>query len=156
MSNIDRDRDLPLNGTDNLRGSRVEEEAHLTLSEEELALRKERHLAGEVEIGKHVETQHVSQQVPVSREEVTIERRPITDAMHATGRIGEDEHIRVPLEREEVIAEKRVVPKEELVVRKHQVEEERVVEADLRRERADVDGDVRVSERDRLDERGTL
>ncbi|HEV2733353.1 MAG TPA: DUF2382 domain-containing protein, partial [Longimicrobiaceae bacterium] len=65
MSNIDRDRDLPLNGTDDLRAGRVEEEAHLTLSEEELALRKERHLAGEVEIGKPVETEHVSQQVPV-------------------------------------------------------------------------------------------
>ena len=77
MSNIDRDRDLPLNQTDNLR-DRVEDEARLTLSEEELAVRKERHLAGEVEIGKHVETQHVSQQVPVSREEVTIERRPLT------------------------------------------------------------------------------
>ena len=155
MNRNDRDRDLPLNQTDKLR-DRGEEEAHLTLSEEELALRKERHVAGEVEIGKHVETQHVSREVPVSREEVTIERRPITNAMHATGRIGEDEHIRVPLEREEVIAEKRVVPKEELVVRKHQVEEERVVEADLRRERADVEGDARLSERDRLNERGGL
>jgi len=41
MSNIDRDRDLPLNRTDDLR-DRVEDEARLTLSEEELALRKER------------------------------------------------------------------------------------------------------------------
>ena len=155
MINNDRDRDLPLDRSQNLR-DRVEDEARLTLSEEELALRKERHLAGEVEIGKHVETQHVSQQVPVTREEVTVERRPITDPMHATGRIGEEEHIRVPLEREEVIAEKRVVPKEELVVRKHQVEEERVVETDLRRERADIEGDARLSDRDRLDERGTL
>ncbi|MEW5928906.1 MAG: YsnF/AvaK domain-containing protein [Gemmatimonadota bacterium] len=153
MSNIDRD--LPLDRNDNLR-DRVEDEARLTLSEEELALRKERHLAGEVEIGKHVETQHVTREVPVSREEVTIERRPITDGMHATGRIGEDEHIRVPLEREEVIAEKRVVPKEELVVRKHQVEEERMVETDLRRERADVEGDTHLGDRDRLTDRDRL
>ena len=147
MSNIDRDRDLPLNQTDSLRD--VEDEARLTLSEEELALRKERHLAGEVEIGKRVETEHVSRQVPVSHEEVTVERRPLTDGMHATGRIGEDEHIRVQLEREEVYADKRVVPKEEILVRKHQVEEERMVETDLRKERVDVEGDARLSDLDR-------
>ena len=51
--------------------------------------------------------------------------------------IGE-EHIRVPLSAEEAVVEKRVVPKEELVVRKQEVTEERMVEADLRTERAEV------------------
>lgn len=145
MDHRDRDREIPL-GSHRDHHGREDEEAHLTLSEEELALRRERQLAGEVEIGKHVETQHVSRQVPVTREEVTIERRPVSEGMHAAGRIGEDEHIRVPLEREEVVAEKRVVPREELVVRKRQVEEERMVEADLRRERVDVEGDARLTD----------
>jgi len=52
--------------------------------------------------------------------------------------IGEQE-IRVPLMREEVVTSKHVVPREEIIVRTHTVTEERTVEADLRRERADVD-----------------
>ncbi|HEX8430506.1 MAG TPA: DUF2382 domain-containing protein, partial [Longimicrobium sp.] len=39
---------------------------------------------------------------------------------------------------EEAVVEKRVVAKEELVVKKHQVTEEQTVEADLRSERAEV------------------
>jgi stress response protein YsnF len=43
------------------------------------------------------------------------------------------------------VVQKRVVPREELVVRKREVQEREVVEADLRRERIDVnrDGDAR-------------
>jgi len=52
--------------------------------------------------------------------------------------IGEQE-IRIPLTAEEVVADKRVVPVEEVVVRTNTVTEERVVEADLRRERVDYD-----------------
>jgi uncharacterized protein (TIGR02271 family) len=50
---------------------------------------------------------------------------------------------------EEVIVEKRVVPKEELVIKKHQVQDQEVVEADVRRERAEVrrEGEV-VSDRE--------
>ncbi|MBV9772888.1 MAG: DUF2382 domain-containing protein, partial [Gemmatimonadetes bacterium] len=78
----------------------------------------------------------------------TIERHAINEPLAAGARIT-DEEIRVPLMEEEAVVEKRVVPKEELVVKKHEVQEERTVEADLRRERVDVErtGDVnRVDE----------
>jgi uncharacterized protein (TIGR02271 family) len=114
------------------------EDARLTLSEEQLAVGKRRTTAGEVEVGKRVETEHVRRSVPLAHEEVTVERRPITDARQAQARIGEDE-VRVPLHAEEAVVEKRVVPKEELVVKKHQVVENETVEADLRRERAEID-----------------
>lgn len=112
----------------------------MTLSEEELQVGRAKHEAGEVRVGKHVETEHVSRDVPVTRETATVERRPLSeeDARHAQARISEDE-IRVPLVEEEVIVEKRAVPKEELVVKKHQVQDTEHVEADLRRERADID-----------------
>lgn len=146
MSNIPNDRDLPLDrnadalradelsGTEELRGT----EQRITLSEEELAIGKRQVRAGEVEVEKHVETEHVRRDVPLTHEEVTIERRPI-EGMVAGGvnTIGE-EHIRVPLTAEEAVVEKRVVAKEELVVRKQEVTEERMVEADLRSERAEV------------------
>ncbi len=92
-----------------------------------------------MEVNKWVETQRVQDNVTLRREEVDVERRPITDAYHATGAtIGEDENVRIPLHAEEAVVEKRVVPKEELVVRKHEVADNEIVEADLRRERAEV------------------
>ncbi|MEW5930507.1 MAG: DUF2382 domain-containing protein [Gemmatimonadota bacterium] len=121
-------------------------ERHIVRSEEELAIGRRRVEAGEVSVGKRVETEHVSRPVELSREEAVIERRPITDpGMRSDARI-EDGEIRVPLSREEAVVEKRVVPKEELVVRKHEVQDTETVEADLRRERIDVDreGDTRI------------
>ena len=120
---------------------------HIVRSEEELAVGKRRVEAGEVSVGKRVETEHVSRPVELSREEAVVERRPITDpGMHSDARIGDGETIRVPLSREEAVVEKRVVPREELVVRKHEVQDTETVEADLRRERIDVDreGDTRI------------
>jgi uncharacterized protein (TIGR02271 family) len=124
----------------------TDREQRLTLSEEELALGKRRVASGEVEVGKRVETQHVRESVPVSREEVTIERRPAT-GMGTAPTIQEGE-IHVPLSHEEVIVEKRVVPKEELVIKKHEVQGEQVVEDEVRRERVEVNrtGDVDLRE----------
>ena len=114
-------------------------EQRLTLSEEELAVGKREVQAGAVEVNKRVETEHVRESVPVTHEEAVVERRPITDPMAARGAtIGEGETIRVPLTEEEVVAEKRAVAKEELVVRKTEVTETETLEADLRRERAEV------------------
>jgi len=125
---------------------RSQEDDRMTLSEEQLAVGKRQHEAGSVNVGKRVETEHVREEVPLRHEEVTVERRPIQDGdMSATPRIGEDE-VRIPVTEEEVVVDKRAVPKEEIVVRKREVEETETVEADLRRERADVrpEGDVRM------------
>lgn len=126
------------------RGFTNESESRLTLSEEQLAVGKRSVASGEVAVAKHVETEHVRQSVPVMREEVTIERRPATGTSTAA-RIEEGE-IHVPLTHEEVVLEKRVVPTEELVIKKHQVQDQEMVEADVRRERAEVQrtGDVKT------------
>jgi uncharacterized protein (TIGR02271 family) len=131
-------------------GSMRDDERRLTLSEEELAVGKRQQRAGAVEIDKHVETEHVREAVPVTREEVSVERRPVSGEMHGSARIEED-NIRIPVREEEAVAEKRVVPREELVVKKHQVQGRETIEADLRHERADVhrEGQVRESDRNR-------
>lgn len=139
------------------------DEARLTLSEEELSVGKREVRAGEVEVHKRVETEHVRESVPLRHEEVTVERRPLTgaDALHAEARIEGDE-IRIPIHEEEVVVEKRVVPKEELVVKKREVVENQEVEADLRRERAEVHREGDLNARDDLrnpnlrDDRGGL
>lgn len=133
-----------------------EDQNYLTRSEEEMRVGKRQHQAGEVEVSKHVETEHVRERVPVQREEVTVERRPISDEMRASGGKGNkadfrDDEIRVPIMAEEAVVEKRAVPKEEVVIRKHTVQDEQTVEADLKKERVDVnkhgDSDKRGKQR---------
>ena len=111
--------------------------SRLTLSEEQLSVGKRAVEAGEVAVHKTVETEHVTESVPLTHEEVTVERHRLSPDARVDARIGEDE-IRVPLMREEAVAEKRVVPREEIIVRKQAHTEQQNVEADLRRERLDT------------------
>lgn len=146
-----------------LEGRMNEGERRVTLSEEELAVGRREVAAGEVEIEKAVETRHVRESVPTRHEEVIVEHRAAEPGMNAQPRI-EGEEIHIPITEEEVVAEKRVVPREELVVRKQEVVENEPIEADLRREHAEVrrEGDVDVREQmrtegrpeERRDERG--
>jgi uncharacterized protein (TIGR02271 family) len=119
---------------------RTEEAERLTVSEEQLSVGKRQVPAGEVGVRKHVETRHVEEEVPLTREEVTVERRPISADAVGSGdiRIGDGE-IRVPVMREEAVVEKRLVPTEEIIIRKTAVRDTQTVAADLRRERVDVD-----------------
>jgi stress response protein YsnF len=66
------------------RGGARAREARLVLSEEQLSIGKRTVQAGEVGVRKTVETEHVRETVPVMREEVTIERHPVTSATAAT------------------------------------------------------------------------
>jgi uncharacterized protein (TIGR02271 family) len=114
----------------------------LTRSEEELNIGKREVSRGEARVSKHVETEHVSEPVTRRREEVVIERRPVEAGARADASISDRGEIRVPLTEEEVVVDKRPVVKEELVVGKRVVEERDVVEADVRREKFDIDENV--------------
>ena len=116
-------------------------EQRLTLAEEQLAVGKRQTSAGEVELRKTVDTERVSEQVQLRHDEVTVERRPITDPSQvsdADNRIGEDE-VRVVLMEEQTVVTKVMVPREEIIVRKNKVTENQTVQADVRRERLVVD-----------------
>lgn len=117
-----------------------EEVGRLTRSEEELTIGKRQIEEGEVDIRKHVETEHVARPVTTSHEEVTIERQNI-DASRAGAAPPNirDEEIRVPLVEEEAVVEKRPILKEELVIKKHAVPDTKQIEADIRKERIDVE-----------------
>jgi len=124
-------------------GSDVE---RLTRAEEELRIGKREVQAGEVVVGKHVETERVSTPVQRRVEHVRVERRPVNDATGAAElREGE---IRVPIMEEEVVVEKRPVIKEEVVVTREVATETEQVEADVRRERIDVSGDEDLVDRE--------
>lgn len=115
------------------------DEQRITRSEEELAIGKRRVPIGAMSIRKRVDTQHVSQPVSTSHEEVTVERRPVSNADGARGANISDNEIRIPVYEDEIVVDKRRVVKEELVVKKQAVQDTQTVEADLRKERVDVD-----------------
>ncbi len=117
------------------------QERRIVLAEEQLTVGKRQVSAGEVELRTTVETERVREQVQLSHDEVSIERRPLTAASASAAdlTIGE-ESISVPLTREEVVVEKRVVPVEEVVVRTNQVVEQQTIEDTVRRERLVTDG----------------
>ena len=111
----------------------------MQISEEELEIGKRVVSAGEVRIHKHVQTQQVREVVPVMREDVTVERRPLPDGAGLEPRQEGDTWF-VPIVEEELVIQKRLVAREELVIRKRQVVEEQVVEETLRRETPEVLG----------------
>lgn len=118
---------------------------HMTRSEEELLVGKRQVQAGEIGLRKTVETEHVTKTVPLMHEEVEIERHALSGEEASNATIG-DQDIRIPLTAEEAVVQKRVVGKEEVVVTKRAVQEDKEVEADLRRERIDVVKEGRVDE----------
>jgi len=114
----------------------------LTRSEEELNVGKREVRTGEGRISKHVETEHVREPITKRHEELVVERRPVEAGARGDASI-HDEEVRVPLKEEEVVVEKRPMVKEELVVGKRMVEERDQVEADVRREKVDIENPQR-------------
>jgi uncharacterized protein (TIGR02271 family) len=114
----------------------------MTRSEEELRVGTVDREAGGARLRKYVVEDEVTRTVPVRREEVRVEREPITDAnmdeAMAGPEISEEEH-EVVLHEEEPVAEKRTVPKERVRLDKDAHTEEREVSETLRKEEIDVD-----------------
>jgi uncharacterized protein (TIGR02271 family) len=118
----------------------------MTRSEEELHVGTEQRERGRARLRKYVVTEQVTKTVPVQREEVRIEREPITESNvdQAMGgpAISEEEH-EVVLHEEQPVVEKKTVPKERIRLDKDTVTEEEQVSEEVRREQIDAQGDVR-------------
>ena len=120
-------------------GSNLEDEDELRVqrTEEELRAGVREREAGQVNVRKSVRTERERIAVPKRREEVSVERVAV-DEPASEGLIGEAE-VSVPVVEEEVVVDKRAVVKEEIRVRKDVVEDEEIVEADVRKEEIDID-----------------
>ncbi len=123
----------------------VEGDRRIQLRGEILRTYKERVQRGEVRLRKDVITEKKNVQVPVSREELVIERVPAS-GQSATGEIGKDQEIRVPLSEERVRTEKQPVVTDEVRVGKRAAQRTENVSDDVRHEelRVDKEGDVDV------------
>jgi uncharacterized protein (TIGR02271 family) len=122
----------------------------MTRSEEELRVGTRQREASRARLRKYVVTEMQTQTVPVQREEVRVEREPITDANRdqaASGAdISEDEH-EVVLHEEEVVVDKQVVPKERVRMDRETVTEERAVSEEVRKEQIEAEGADRTRDR---------
>ncbi len=127
------------------RGESIDEQRRIQLREERLSIDKQRVSAGEVQITKDVVEHQQDIDVPVIREELFVERRPVSETTADAGEIGEigqGETIRVPLMREQVAVTKRAVVTGEVVVGKREVTENQSVSETTREEKLRVGGDT--------------
>ncbi len=117
----------------------------MTLSEEQLQVGTQEREAGRARLRKYVVTENVTQTVPVSREEVVIEREPITDANRdeamAGPDISEEEH-EVILHEEVPVVQKTVEPVERVRLDTRETTTQETVSEEVRKERVETDGDV--------------
>lgn len=119
------------------------EEERLRLHEERLNVDKERVQTGEVNVSKRVVEDQQSIEVPVEREEVYVERRPVNESETRTDAfVDENDSIHVPLSEERVVVSKQDVVTEEIVVGKRKVQDTETVSETVRREEADIDDSV--------------
>ncbi|MEO5305970.1 MULTISPECIES: PRC and DUF2382 domain-containing protein [unclassified Corynebacterium] len=119
-------------------------EGEVIRSEERLDVNKERVATGEARLRKYVVTDTETVEVPVEREEVRVERTPISeaDAANYTGTIGDNgaEEASVTLHEERVNVEKKTVPVEKVNLSKETIKDTETHTEDLRKEQIDTDG----------------
>lgn len=125
----------------------------MTRSEERLHVGTESVPAGRARLRKYVVTENITQTVPVSHEEVRIEREPITeanrDAAMSGPDISEEEH-EVTLHAERPVVEKEAVPVERVRLSTETVTEQHQVSEQIRKEQIDepdVDADLHRGDR---------
>jgi uncharacterized protein (TIGR02271 family) len=122
----------------------------MTRSEEELRVGKTSQEVGRARLRKYIVTENVQTTVPVQREEVRVEREPITDANIADATSGpalsEEEH-EVVLHTEEPVVQKDVRPVERVRLDKDVITEEVQVNETVRKEQIETDLDGGIEPR---------
>jgi len=119
----------------------------MTRSEERLRVGTQSRESGRARLRKHVVTEQQSVTVPVSHEEVTLSREPITDANRAAAgagpEISEEEH-EVVLHEERPVVDKTVEAVERVALGTETVTEDTTVTDSVRKEQIDLDADQGV------------
>jgi uncharacterized protein (TIGR02271 family) len=117
----------------------TEEQRALRLREEKIDVTKECVQVGEVQLRKEIVEEQRTVVVPVIREEVYVERRPVIDGKFDDIPMNESEIIRIPIMEEQIEVTKRPVVIEEVIVEKRRIEETRQVQDVIRKEEARIE-----------------
>lgn len=111
----------------------------IPVSEEQLRVDKRKRKTGEVRVSKNVVTEEKQVTVPVTREQVQVERVPSgRQASESDARFARED-VTVPVMEEEVVVSKRPVVREEVRIRTESRQELRPVSASVRREEVEID-----------------
>lgn len=119
----------------------LSDDEKIRLHEERLRVGKDTVQTGEVRIDKDVVEERQEFDVPVSRDEVTIERRRVDERVDGDvdfDRLNDDT-IRIPLTEERINVEKENVVAEELVIKKNRIQDTAHVSETVRKEQVDID-----------------
>lgn len=143
MSRAERRKKLSDNG-----------EESIYLHEEQLEVQKERVQTGEINVNKRIveEEQHID--VPLERDDVVVERRPVADTGNPDEEIKREpyqvgDELHIPVIEERLIVTKKEVVTEEIVVTKRKINETEHITETLRREEVDIDeSDFPVNRKD--------
>jgi len=123
----------------------------MTRSEEQVRVGTQTEAVGKARLRKYVVTENVTKTVPVQREEVRVEREPITDGNVGDAldgpAISEEEH-EMTLNEERVVVEKEAVPVERVRLEKDTVTEQQQVDEEVRKEKIEVDDETGTGVRD--------
>jgi uncharacterized protein (TIGR02271 family) len=124
----------------------------MTLSEERVQAGTETVQTGKARLRKYVTTETQQVSVPVTREEVRLEREPITDAnrdaAYSGPAITEEEH-EVTLHAERPVVATEAVPVERVRLGTETVTDTETVSADVRKEQVELDDETGTAGRDR-------
>jgi uncharacterized protein (TIGR02271 family) len=118
----------------------------MTRSEEEVNVGTREREKGRARLRKYVVTEQITKTVPVRKEKAVLEREPITegnvDAAMDGPDISDEEH-EVTLSEEEVVVEKKAVPKERVRLDKETEVTDQEVTEEVRKEQIEAEGDIR-------------
>jgi uncharacterized protein (TIGR02271 family) len=135
------------NNEDKVDETEAAEDAKLRLHKEELDIAKDRVETGGVNLRKEILEEQKTVNVPVTHEEVVIERRALNNEA-SDEPISAEESIHIPVSEEQLEVGKHTVLTGEIAAHKREVEEMKQVDETLKREeaRVDVDGDPNIVE----------
>jgi uncharacterized protein (TIGR02271 family) len=122
-----------------------EETQNIELRAEQLQPQTRWQQAGEVELRKNVVAEQQTVDVPVTHEEVYIQRQPGSGQVSDTPISDDGETIRVPVNEEQVDINKQTVVTGEVAVGKRQVQQTQQYSDTVRREELDVDNQGNVN-----------
>lgn len=126
-------------------------EDSLFLDEEQLEVHKERVQTGEININKRIVEEQQEMDVPIERDDVTVERRPVADSGNPDEEIKKEpyqvgDELHIPVVEERLVVTKIEVVTEEIVVTKRKIKDTDHISETIRREEVDIDEDINKGE----------
>lgn len=119
-------------------------EESLLLHEEQLEVHKERVQTGEINVNKRIVEEQQEIDVPVERDDVIVERRPVEDTGNDTAEVRKEpyhvgDELHIPVVEERLVVTKKEVVTEEIIITKRKVSDTQHISETVRREEVDID-----------------